>query len=264
MTIRRVVVVDDEALARRRVIRMLDQRDEIEVVAEFSGGVAAVEGIQALAPDLVFLDIQMPDMDGFEVLRNLGDTLPAVIFVTAFDQYALRAFDACAIDYLLKPYDADRFTQAVDRALAWMDRGATADDERLRRLLREVLRSEQLKSTNAGPAAARLDRFMVKKLGRSQFLTAGDVDWLEAEGNYVRLHVGSVSHLVRGTIAAFAEKLDPRTFVRVHRRYIVNVERVKEIQPWFGGDYIIVLHDGHQLRLSRSFREHFQSRVLGS
>ena len=260
------IIADDEAVARRRIARLLAERDDIELVAECSGGAAAVEAINRLKPDLVFLDVQMPDLDGFDVLGTLDlDRLPAVIFVTAYDQYALRAFDASAVDYLLKPYEPDRFTQAVDRALRSVERASAPDaDDKLRRLLSEIIRSEQLPADpGAAAPAGRLDRFMVKRKDRTQFIRATDVDWIEADGNYVRLHVGAANHLVRGTIAACEARLDPRLFVRTHRRYIVNVERVKEVQPWFGGDYVILLHNGHKLRLSRNFREHFQSRMLG-
>ena len=267
----RALIVDDEAVARRRVARLLAERDDVSVVGECSGGEAAVEAINRLQPDLVFLDVQMPDLDGFAVLRRIDPArLPAVIFVTAFDQYALRAFEACAIDYLLKPYEADRFAQAVDRALQWIAKGTPSEqEERIKRLLREALQERSAAAasdpTSGGLAApgGRIDRFMVKRGGKAQFVKATDVDWLESDGNYVNLHVGKQAHLVRGTIAACAERLDPRQFVRIHRRYIVNIERVKEVQPWFGGDYVILLEDGHKLRLSRNFREHFQSRMLG-
>jgi two-component system LytT family response regulator len=260
------LVVDDEAVARRRIVRLLAERDDVDCVGECSGGEAAVEAIDRLRPDIVFLDVQMPDLDGFGVLQQIERT-PAVVFVTAYDQYALRAFEACAIDYLLKPYEPERFSQAVDRALLWAAKGHGSDeDERLKRLLREVIRGQTAEPhPETGPAGSggRLDRFLVKRGGRSTFVRAADVDWLESDGNYVSLHVGKQSHLVRGTIAACAERLDPTKFIRIHRRYIVNIDRVKEVQPWFGGDYVVLLEDGHKLRLSRNFREHFQGRMLG-
>jgi two-component system LytT family response regulator len=260
----RALVVDDEAVARRRVARLLSERDDVELAGEAAGGEAALEAIERLRPDIVFLDIQMPDLDGFEVLRRLpGEQLPAVVFVTAWDQHALRAFEACAIDYLLKPYETDRFHQAVDRAARWARQdGEVSEERRLRELLREVIRGERTSEGGQG-AAQPLERFLVKHRGRSEFVRATDVDWIEADGNYVRLHVGAADHLVRGTIASCAERLDPRRFVRVHRRFIVNLDRVREVQPWFGGDQVILLHGGHKLRLSRSFRELFQSRMLG-
>jgi two-component system LytT family response regulator len=268
----RALVVDDEAVARRRVIRMAGERGDIEIVGEAGGGRDALLAIERLRPQLVFLDVQMPDMDGFEVLRNVAN-LPAIIFVTAHDQYALRAFEACAVDYLLKPYETDRFNQAVDRAVRWIRAESPDEDERLRSLLREVL-SGALRGGGASAAdgaatmtegpGGRIDRFLVKRGGKSTLVRADDVDWIESDGNYISLHVGPQSHLVRSTLAACADRLDPQKFVRIHRRYIVNIDRVKEIQPWFGGDSILVLTDGHKLRLSRNFREHFHSRVMGS
>jgi len=260
----RALIVDDEPVARRRIARLLLEREDVEVAGEAAGGNAAVEAVRDLRPDVVFLDIQMPDMDGFEVLRRLDeDEIPAVVFVTAYDRYALRAFEACAIDYLLKPYDPGRFHQAVDRAVRWAAGGGRdVQESRLRDLLREVLRSER-GAERAPEVSGTLERFVVKHRGRTELVRAEDVDWIEAEGNYVRLHVGAADHLVRGTVAACAERLDPRRFVRVHRRYIVNLDRVKEVQPWFGGDSVILLKTGRKVRLSRTFRAHFQSRMLG-
>ena len=263
MTIR-VIVADDEAVARRRLLRLLAAREDVKVVAECSGGQAAVDAINALAPDVVLLDIQMPDLDGFDVLGQLElDRVPAIVFVTAYDQYALRAFEAAAVDYLLKPFEPERFNQALDRAIHWIGAGSRDDASgQLRRLLDEI-RAERKVDTGEAQPSGRLDRFMVKRRDRTQFIRAADVDWLEADGNYVRLHVGAANHLVRGTIASCEERLDPKMFVRTHRRFIVNIERIKEVQPWFGGDYVIVLQSGHKLRLSRSFREHFHARMLG-
>ena len=222
----RALVVDDEAVARRRVIRLLAERDDVELIGEANGGRAAAEAINTLHPDLVFLDVQMPDLGGFDVLRSIdAEKLPAIVFITAYDQYAVRAFEACAVDYLLKPYEPDRFAQAVDRAVQWISSSTEgAEEQRLRDLLREVLRSER-SLASAESQSGRLDRFMVKRRGRAQFVRADEVDWIEADGNYVRLHVGPVNHLVRGTITACADRLDPRKFVRIHRRYIVNVDR---------------------------------------
>jgi len=262
MTIR-VVVADDEAVARRRILRLLADRDDIDVVADCSGGRAAVEAINTHAPDVVLLDVQMPDLDGFDVLSQLElDRMPAIVFVTAYDQYALKAFEAAAVDYLLKPYEPDRFHEALDRSIRWIGSAQSRGDaeSQLRRLLADI-RAER---TSGGDVpGGRLDRFMVKRRDRTQFIRAADVDWLEADGNYVRLHVGTANHLVRATIASCEERLDPKMFVRTHRRFIVNIDRVREVQPWFGGDYVIVLHSGHKLRLSRSFRERFQTRMLG-
>ena len=267
----RALVVDDEAVARRRVTRMANDRGDVEIVGEAGGGNDALAAIEKLRPQLVFLDVQMPDMDGFGVLKNVPD-LPAVIFVTAYDKYALRAFEACAVDYLLKPFETDRFNQAVDRAVRWIRNESPEQEERLRQLLREVLQettsSAQIATPSSDEAGApsetgRLDRFLVKRGGKSTLVRAEDVDWIESDGNYISLHVGPASHLVRSTLAACANRLDPKQFIRIHRRYIVNIDRVKEIQPWFGGDSILVLTNGHKLRLSRNFREQFHARVMG-
>jgi two-component system, LytTR family, response regulator len=260
----RIIVADDEAVARRRLLRFLAERDDVEVVAECSGGRAAVEAINRLAPDVVLLDVQMPDLDGFDVLALLElERVPAIVFVTAHDQYALKAFDAAAVDYLLKPYEPERFNQAVDRAIRSSESAARGDAEAQLRQLLNGIRAERQMPTDDVSLGGRLDRFMVKRRDRTQFVRASDVDWLEADGNYVRLHVGTAHHLVRATIANCEDRLDPKMFVRTHRRFIVNIERIKEVQPWFGGDYVIVLQSGHKLRLSRSFRERFQARMVG-
>jgi len=263
MTIR-AILVDDESIARRRLRRLLSPHHDVVVVAECSGGRAAVEAIGKENPDLIFLDVQMPDLDGFGVLRELdGKALPAVVFVTAYDQYALNAFEASALDYLLKPYTTQRFTQALDRARKWIESTDRAEeDDRLRRLIREVLHEGKSGDT-AATDSQKIDRFVAKRQGRTQFVRADEVDWIESDGNYIRLHAGTASHLVRGTIATCEERLDSQQFVRVHRRYIVNMERIREVQPWFGGDYVILLKNGQQVRLSRTYREHFQSRMRG-
>lgn len=264
MTIR-ALVVDDEGLARRRIRRLLAAHKNVEFTGEFTGGFAAVEAIEKEKPDLLFLDVQMPDLDGFAVLNKLkDDELPTVIFVTAYDQYALRAFEANAIDYLLKPYTSQRFNQAVDRALRWIESSGKSDnDERLRRLLREVLRDEGTPAQKPAEGGS-VDRFVVKRQDRTQFVRAEEVDWIESDGNYIRLHVGAANHLIRSTITACEEQLDPKLFVRIHRRFLVNMNRIKEVQPWFGGDSVIVLQNGQQLRLSRNYRDQFQSRMRGS
>ena len=263
-----VLVADDEAIARRRMSRLLRERDDVSVVAECSGGEEAVEKIRELRPALVLLDVQMPDLDGFGVLRALqGERLPVVVFVTAYDQYAIRAFEVAAVDYVLKPYETDRFHESIDRALGQVSKRDDTEEERLRRLLREVLREHSgmpttESATGAGDANG-FQRIMVKQQGRSQFLRAEDVDWIESDGNYLRLHVSGKSHLVRGTISNWAERLDQRRFVRIHRRFIVNMNRIQEIQPWFAGDCLVLLNDGTKLRLSRTFREAFESRMVG-
>ena len=244
----RVLIADDEPPARAKVRRFLAADPEVEIVGEAGSGPEAVDAIQRLRPDLVFLDIQMPGADGFGVLAALeGDALPHVVFVTAYDAYALRAFEVHAVDYLLKPFDADRFrtalTRAKERARAPMDGGDL--EQRIRRALAE-----------ARPApASYLDRVLVRTGGRAVFLRTEDVDWLEAEENYVRLHAGAESYLVRGTLAGLEERLDPAKFIRVHRSHVVNLASIRELHPWSHGDWMIVLRDGRELMLSRRYRD---------
>ncbi|MGZ7042349.1 MAG: LytR/AlgR family response regulator transcription factor [Thermoanaerobaculia bacterium] len=258
---RRVLIVDDEPVARRRLKRLLSRYKDITVVDECSGGLVAVERIRALEPDLVFLDIQMPDLDGFGVVAEIGvDQMPSVIFVTAYDQYALRAFDVHAIDYLLKPYDEERFDAALRHA-AEINRPAPADDDRLRALLLDMLQRGE--PSAAKPTGRYHDRVAVKVDGKTRIIAIKDVDWFETDGNYIRIRVGRASYLIRNTANRLEQELDPRQFARIHRRYLVNLERVVEVEPWFGGDAIVRLKDGAKLKLSRSYRESFHARMLG-
>ena len=260
-----VLVADDEPLARRRLLRLLRAEDGIEVVAECKGGRSAVEQILARAPDLVFLDIQMPDLDGFGVIAEVGaERMPAVVFVTAFDQYALRAFEVHAFDYLLKPFEGERFDGALARVRSHLNakrREEYPGEEQLRRLLAEMLERE---SGGAGkPASPYFERVAVKSDGATRILQIADVDWFETDGNYVRVHVGKSTYLIRSTANRLQEELDPARFARIHRRYLVNVDRVVGLEPWFGGDAVVLLRDGTKLRLSRNFREEFLGRMLG-
>jgi len=256
-----VIVVDDENIARRRLVRLLEETGEAQVVAECAGGRDAAARIAELEPQIVFLDVQMPDLDGFGVLQELnGIPLPAIVFVTAFDQYAVRAFDVHAVDYLLKPYDTARLREAFARAKERIeDRVRTDEDSRLRALLRDYL-SEDGRS-NGGRNF--LDRVAVKVDGVLRIVRTSDIDWWETDGNYVRLHVGPSNHLIRATATSIENQLDPKQFLRIHRRYIVNIDRVLEVQPWFGGDSIVLLKGGAKLRLSRTYRERLHSRLLG-
>jgi two-component system LytT family response regulator len=248
----RVLVADDEPLARERLRVLLSREDWIEIVAECPDGPETIASIGKLQPDLVFLDVQMPGADGFEVIETVGPSrMPLVVFVTAFDHYALRAFDVHALDYLLKPFDRDRFQQALGRARQQLDRRTNGDLER--RLLELV---QDLK-----PASHRLDRFVIKAGGRVFFVRAEEIDWIEAAGNYVKLHVGAEAHLFRETMNALEAQLDSNTFFRIHRSHIVNIERIKELQPWFNGEYVVFLNDGTRLTLSRGYREKLQERI---
>ena len=260
-----VLVADDEPLARRRLLRLLRAEPGIDVVAECKGGREAVEQILARAPDLVFLDIQMPDLDGFGVIAEVGaERMPAVVFVTAYDQYALRAFEVHAFDYLLKPFEGERFHAALSRVRGFLSarrREGYPGEEQLRRLLAEVLGRDG--DAAAKPASPFFERVAVKSDGGTRILQIADVDWFETDGNYVRVHVGKSTYLIRSTANRLQEELDPARFARIHRRYLVNVDRVVGLEPWFGGDAVVLLRDGTKLRLSRNFKEEFLGRMLG-
>jgi two-component system LytT family response regulator len=253
-----VIVADDEKIARRRLVRLIEETGEAEVVAACAGGREAVSQTLALSPQLLFLDVQMPDLDGFGVLRELaGNATPATVFVTAFDQYAVRAFDVHAVDYLLKPFDTARFREAFERAKTRLNGSKSngGDDDRIRALLADYM------SNSAPQSRQPLDRVAVKVDGSLRIVKTADIDWWETDGNYMRLHVGTASHLIRMTAASIEPQLDPRVFLRIHRRYIVNIERIVEVQPWFAGDAIVVLRNGAKLRLSRTYRERLHARL---
>jgi two-component system LytT family response regulator len=250
------MVIDDEPLARSRLRELLDRERDIDVVGEAGSGGEAIAAIGRLRPDLVFLDVQMPERNGFEVLAALEHAPPAVVFVTAYDAYALRAFDVHALDYLLKPFDRHRFARALDRARAVLER-RRADgtlDERIAALLAELAPGRRA-------APAMLERIAVKRDGRVRLVPVADIDYVEAAGNYLRVYVGNERHVLRETLSAFAAKLDPARFVRIHRSTIVNIDRVRELEPYFHGDYIVRLADGRRLTLSRTYREHLRARL---
>ena len=254
MTVR-VLIVDDEELARQRLQRLLAAETDVEIIGEASDGVQAVDSIRRLMPDLVFLDVQMPEVDGFAVLERLRPRpAPAIIFVTAHDDYALRAFDVHAVDYLRKPFDAARFKEAFARARQRLA-GVGAEDQarKIDALLAQV---------EAQPPRSR-ERLMVRTDGRLYFVRIDDIDWIEAAGNYVKLHVGRDTHLMRETMMGIEKMLDPTRFLRIHRSAIVNLDRVREMQPWFSGEYTVILRDGTQLRLSRVYRERLETWMHG-
>ena len=243
----RTLIVDDEPLARERIRHLLEEEADIEVVGECEDGVVALATISEQDPDLVFLDVQMPELDGFGLLGQLDPgRLPAIIFVTAHDQFALRAFEVHAIDYLLKPFDVERFQAALGRARQWLaKRGNENVDSRLAALLTELR-----------PAAPKLqDRIAVKAAGRVILVKADEIDWVEAADNYVNLHVGSASHLLRETMNSFEQRLPTDRFLRISRSTIVNLDRVRELQPLFHGEYAVILADGTRLSLSRGYRD---------
>jgi two-component system LytT family response regulator len=244
-----VLLVDDEPLAREMIREMLKDDPEAEVVSECVNGREAIEAIQEHNPDLIFLDVQMPEIGGFEVLEALKTVhVPHVIFVTAYDQYAVRAFEVHALDYLLKPFDRERFDSAWRRAKSHIL--ATRNGEMDQRILAIL---EELKA-----GSKYLERLVIKSGGRVFFLDTDDIDWIEAEGNYVSVHTGKKSHLLRETISSLEAQLDPKKFLRIHRSSIIKIDRIKELQPWFHGEYRVILLDGTQLTLSRNYRENLQ------
>jgi two-component system LytT family response regulator len=240
----RAVIVDDEPLARDSIRALLERERDVVVAGEASGAEAAAL-VARTRPDILFLDIQMPDVDGFELLRQIGtDAVPAVVFVTAYDRYALRAFEVHALDYLLKPFDDARFGDALARARGRVLAKRRGEiDDRIARMLDE----------------RRAQRFLVKVRDKSIVVDPAEIDWIEAADYYVSLHAGGTSHLLRQTMNEIEEQLDPRHFFRVHRSAIVNIDRVREIHPLFRGDCILVLRDGTRVKLSRTRRDEFEA-----
>jgi two-component system LytT family response regulator len=234
---------------------MLSKENDVEILAECADGKEALAAIKQHNPDAVFLDIQMPEMDGFEVLSHLkGPKMPQIIFVTAYDEYAVKAFEVHALDYLLKPFDRDRLRDALARIRE--QKKQEGDLSSKIDALIETLHPE--KSEKASP-----DRLALKLDGRVIFVRPSDVDWLEAQDNYVKLHVGRDAHLVRDTLASFENRLDHRRFIRIARSTIVNIDRVREMQPMFHGEYVVILHDGTKLTMSRGYRETLQQYLGG-
>ena len=251
----RTLIVDDEPLARDGVRLRLGR--DFEVVGECGNGADAVELIGALEPDLVFLDVQMPGVTGFEVVDEIGAAqMPVTVFVTAFDQYALRAFDVHALDYVLKPFDDERFAQTLSRVRERIaERRAGRIGERLAGLLAEMGGSDA-----SGLDARRYpDRLAVKDAAKVTFVPVDELDWVEADGDYMRLHCAGKSHLVRRTMAEMEKRLDPERFVRIHRSTIVALDRIRELRPTFHGEYVVLLRDGTKLKLSRGYRAKLQS-----
>jgi len=243
----RVLIVDDEQLARKRIADLLQQDSDVQIVGQVGNGTEALQLVQQEAPDLLFLDVQMPEGDGFELLEAVGtETMPAVILVTAYDKYALRAFDIQAVDYLLKPFSEGRFRQALERAKEQISKTQqTAADARL----------QPHAGTNGKKYPSRL---VIKSSGKVLFIKTNEIDYVEAAGNYLSIVVGKDSHLIRDTMQNFETRLDPEHFIRIHRSTLVNIDRVRELQPLFGGEYAVLLRDGRQLTLSRTYRSRLQ------
>ena len=242
----RALIVDDEPLARQRIRTLLAEEPDTVVAGESRTGREAVKAIREERPDLVFLDVQMPGGDAFSVIEEVGPRhMPAVVFVTAHDRYALKAFEAHAVDYLMKPFSSERLHAAVERARGEIDRSSSKD---LKATLHELL--QDIQRERAFP-----EWLLIKKEERSVFLRVSDIDWIESSRNNVRLHVGKEVYLYHETTAGIESKLDPRKFFRIHRSTIVHIERIKEMHPWFNGDYAVTLKDGTRLTLSSTYRE---------
>lgn len=251
----KTIIVDDEPLARERIRTLLEAEAEFEIVAECDGGAKAVETIDARRPDLVFLDVQMPEVDGFDVLMSLkGDPPAALVFVTAYDQYAVRAFEVHALDYLLKPFDRDRFREALDRVRASIGKNRTGASQGLHHQLADLLEDVRKERKI-------LDRLLVKSEGRIFFLSTDEIDFVEAAGNYMKLHVADETYLMRETMSGMEHRLPEERFVRIHRSTIVNLERIKELQPAFNGEFSVILKGGHELKLSRKYRRELEEKI---
>ena len=249
MTIR-AMVVDDEPLARQRIRDLLADAEDVEVVAECANGREAIDAIAKSPPDLLFLDIQMPELDGFDVLRAIGTgAVPVLIFVTAYDQFALRAFEAHALDYLLKPFDDERFEGALQRGRQRLRQEQGGDPNlRLRTLLEEVRGSREY-----------LKRLAVPIGHRNVFVRTDEIDWIEADRNYIRLHVGGRAHTLRENLSRIERELDPATFCRIHRSTIVNVDRIRSVEALVRGEYLVVLNDGTKHTSGRSYRDNLHA-----
>lgn len=240
-----VIVVDDEPLACKRLKKLLSEDDEIEIVAVCENGMEAIEEINNKEPDLVFLDIQMPEISGFDVLKNIDVEMPVTVFVTAYDEYALKAFEVHALDYLMKPFKKERFKDSLGRAKKNIEQG------------KEMLVNDKINDLleYLEPNQEPISRILVKSADRYFFINDSDIDWIESEGNYVRIHTRKKSYLIRETMINMETKLDSDTFFRIHRSTIINVDKVKEMEPWFHGDYKVIMYNGEKLTLSRNYKE---------
>ncbi|MEO7997703.1 MAG: LytTR family DNA-binding domain-containing protein [Gemmatimonadaceae bacterium] len=277
----RVLIADDEPLARERLALLVKQANPAAEIIEATNGADALKLLNASTPDVLFLDVQMPTLDGFEVLQSLDPAKrPTTVFVTAFDAYALRAFEVSAVDYLLKPFDDERFIATWKRVGERRAMNAVVQEtEKFAELLAQLRGNGaqgsgmdsgiMLATSKSDPRAAAgvprrfTDRVLIKHEGRSVMVRVADVQWIESAGNYVVLHAGRDKHQLRETLTNLESRLDPGLFVRIHRRVIVSVDAMRELQAWFGGDQIMILKDGTRLRVSRNFREHVAGRLSG-
>lgn len=265
MEVIKTLIVDDERLARETLRLLLENHKQFEIVGECKNGREAASMIQKENLDLVFLDIQMPEMNGFEVIEEVGaDKMPVVVFVTAYDQYALQAFEARALDYLLKPFDDERFEQALERASERIRQRQVGElSTKLVDLIGSRTDPAEIDASNEPAKGSYLERIMIKERGSIFFIKVDEIDWIEAAGDYVSIHTDSKSHLLRETMSGLIKKLHPRQFVRVHRSSIVKIDSIRELKPYFHGDYVIILKNGKELKLSRRYWEQVE-KVLGS
>jgi len=241
----RCLIVDDEPLARELLRGMLEPYPDVEVVGESDDGRTALRSIRRLEPNLLFLDVEMPKMNGFDLIQDLDpDSMPAIVFVTAYDRYALRAFEVHALDYLLKPFDEERLDRALKRVREHLERGDRGDE-----LSRVLALLEDL-----GARDRYADRLPLRRSDRTILQPVSDIDWLEADGKHVKVHVGGKAFSIREAISRIERQLDPRKFLRVSRSAIVNVDRIREVQPWFHGDHVVVLQSGEQVTTTRTYR----------
>lgn len=263
----RVLVVDDEKLARKRIVDLIKKREGVKVVGEYGNGNDAIEALNQTNADLLFLDIQMQDMDGFDVLAQVdSEILPKVIFVTAYDQYALKAFEFHAIDYLLKPFDDERFDEMLEHARKEISKeevpNLVGELSTILSTMDKIKLSELKESTSQEKAESYPKRLVIKSTGRVEFVNVSDVSWIGAEGSYVKLHTDSKSHLMRGSMKKLEQKLNPDDFLRIHRSTIINIHMIKELKPHFHGEYVVILKTGARLKLSRNYRDSAE-RILG-
>lgn len=243
----RTLIVDDMLLARKRLRRVLSKDSEIEIVGECADGKEAVEAVRELKPDLMFLDVQMPETDGFQAVAEIGvENAPVTVFVTAFDHFALKAFEVHALDYLLKPFDVERLKKTVERAKELIRNRETDNpaDKRLIALLKDIKNEPKY-----------LKRLTVRSRGKTVFVAVDDIDYIEAEGNYLSVQTGKEAHLIRSAMHQFENRLDPEKFARIHRSTIINIDRVKEMHPLFNGDQLVIMKNGKELVLSRNYRD---------
>ena len=263
----KVLIVDDESLARKRIKDLLSEKTDFEIVGECDNGTDAVKAIKKGEAELLFLDIQMQDMDGFDVLSDFDPTqLPKIIFITAYDQYALKAFEVHAIDYLLKPFDDERFDEMLLHVRKQIEKDNISElGGKLTSLLTDMKSSKSAETEDVSPAVPTQGyqkRLVIKSTGKVSFVEIDEVDWIGAEGSYVSLNTNGKAHLMRGTLKNLESILNPDEFLRIHRSTIVNISAIKELKSHFHGEYVVILRTGKRLKLSRNYRESAE-RLIG-